>query len=730
MNRRAFMLGSASGMLAVGCALGPTGGRVWRHHRQTGEFQPNAWIRILANGTVVFTLDRVEMGQGTMTSHAQLVCEELEVDPKLIVIEHAEARRSYVNPDKQIRVQITGGSTSTKTSWEPLREAGAVAREMLRRAAAESWRVPLGECVARAGTIRHEASKRAFGYGELVKAAARQDVPRVTLKAPAEWTLIGKSHDRLDARPKVDGSGIYGIDVKLPGLLTAVVVRGPVFGAKVKTLHDKAARARKGVIAVVRIPEGVAVVADGYWEARTGAELLRITWDEGHGATLDTNALYAAYERVSKSKGTKTPRDVGDAAGAMTGTVLEAVYKLPFLAHATMEPQNATAWIRNGRCEVWAPTQSPGIAQFRVAEAIGFDLDDVAIHTTMIGGGFGRRGLVDYAVEAARIAQQVKKPVKVIWSREDDQANDFYRPMAVSRIKGAVDARGIRAWLHRIVSQSIIANEGGDFLGAMVPTKTPRAFRRMISAGPPRMMARGTLNDQTSTEGADDLPYAIPNLRVEYTPVEAGVPVGFWRSVGHSHNAFVVESFFDELAHAAKQDPFELRRSLLKKHPRHLAVLELAAAKADWGKPLPAGVGRGIALHKSFHSYCAQVIEASVEGKRVRVHRVVAAIDCGRVVNPGLVAAQLESAVIFGLSAALKQQITLREGRVQETNFHTYRALRMFESPVIETHIVPSEKDPTGVGEPGVPPVAPALCNAIFAVTGKRIRTLPVEVSL
>ena len=724
------MLGSASGVLAVGCALGPTGGRVWRHHRQTGEFQPNAWIRILANGTIVFTLDRVEMGQGTMTSHAAMVCEELEVDPKQIEIEHAEAKRVYVNPDRQIRVQITGGSTSTKSSWQPLREAGAVAREMLRRAAAETWRVPLAQCVATAGTIRHEASKRVAAYGELVKAASQQDVPSVTLKEPSQWKLIGKSIDRLDARPKVDGTGIYGIDVKLPGLLTAVVVRGPVFGARVKTLDDRAARARSGVVDVVRIPEGIAVVADGYWEARKGADALVVTWDEGHGGTLDTNALYAAFERVTKRVGVKTPRDDGDAYDAMPASAIEAIYKLPYLAHATMEPQNATAWIRDGRCEVWAPTQTAGIAQFRVAEAIGFDLDRVEIHTTMIGGGFGRRGLVDYAVEAARIAQRVNKPIKVIWSREDDQAHDFYRPMAVSRIKGAVDGHGIRAWLHRIVCQSIVANEAGDFLGAMVPKVAPRALRRVVANASPRMMARGTLNDMTSTEGADDLPYAIPNLRVEYTPVEATVPVGFWRSVGHSHNAFVVESFFDELAHAAHKDPFELRRSLLAKHPRHLAVLERAALAAEWGKPLPAGVGRGIALHKSFESYCAQVIEASVEGNRVRVHRVVAAIDCGRVVNPGLVAAQLESAVIFGLSAALKQQITLREGRVQETNFHTYRALRMFECPVIESHIVDSTKDPTGVGEPGVPPVAPALCNAIFAATGKRIRQLPIEGAL
>ena len=729
MNRRAFLVGSASGMLAIGCALGPTGGRVWRHYRRTGELQPNAWVRVLANGTIVFTLDRVEMGQGTLTSHAQLVCEELEVDPTTIEIEFAEARRMYVNPDREIRVQITGGSTSTKTSWQPLREAGAVAREMLRRAAAETWQVPIAECVAAGGVVRHAKTDRSARYGELVKAAARQDVPRVQLKPPAAWKLIGKSIDRLDARPKVDGTGVYGIDVDLPGLLTAVVVRGPVFGAEVKSFDAAAARARKGVVAVVHIPEGIAVVADGYWEARKAAELVRVEWDEGHGATLDTTAITSAFERLTTKRGTKTPRDDGDAYAAMQGTVLEAVYRLPYLAHATMEPQNATAWIADGRCEVWAPTQTPGIAQFRVAEAIGFDIDDVAIHTTMVGGGFGRRGLVDYAVEAARIAQQVKRPVKVIWSREDDQAHDFYRPLSVARIRGAVQGGKLVGWLHRIVCQSIVANEGGDFIGAMAPEATPRAIRRMLAAGPPRMMARGTLNDMTSTEGADDLPYAIPNLRVEYTPVEASVPVGFWRSVGHSHNAFVTECFFDELAHAAGHDPFELRRRLLAKHPRHRGVLELAAAKAGWGTPLPPGVGRGIAVHKSFHSYCAQVIEASVRGARVRVHRVVAAIDCGRVVNPGLVAAQLESAIVFGLSAALEQQITLREGRVQETNFHTYRSLRMFECPTIETHVVASTEDPTGVGEPGVPPVAPALCNAIFAATGKRIRTLPVRLS-
>lgn len=729
MNRRSFLLSSASGALVIGCALGPTGGRVWRHHRRTGEFQPNAWIRILADNTIIFTLDRVEMGQGTMTSHAALVCEELEVDPKTIQIRHAEASRSYDNTDQEVRIQITGGSTSTASSWRPLREAGAVAREMLRRGAAAIWAVPVAECVAADGTIQHPKSNRVATYGELVRAAAAQDVPSVRLKDPKHFRWIGKSLDRLDARPKVDGTGVYGIDVKLPGMLTAVIVRPPVRGGTVAKLDDRAARARRGVVDVVQIEEGVAVVADGYWEARTGAELLQIEWHEGHGGKIDSDALYRSFEQLTETKGRKTARDDGDAYAA-TKQGLEAIYKVPYLAHATMEPQNATAWIRDGRCEVWAPTQSAGISQWRVAEAIGFDLADVAIHTTMIGGGFGRRGLVDYAVEAARLAQRTQRPIKVIWSREDDQANDWYRPMAVSRLKGAVGGGTITGWLHRLVSQSIIASEGGDFVGAIVPNPTPRAIRRLVANGPPRMFARGTVVDGTSTEGAADLPYAIRNLRMEYTPVETGVPVGFWRSVGHSHTAFVTECFFDELAHAAGKDPYELRRSLLAKHPRHLGVLELAAQKAGWGTKLPAGVGRGIAVHASFHSFCAQVIEASVEGKRVKVHRVVVAIDCGRVINPGLVAAQAESAVIFGLSSALKQQITFRKGRVQETNFNTYRSLRMYEAPAIETYLVPSEQPPTGVGEPGVPPVAPALCNAIFAATGKRIRTLPIEAAL
>ncbi|HUJ62064.1 MAG TPA: molybdopterin cofactor-binding domain-containing protein [Kofleriaceae bacterium] len=728
MRRRAFLqLGVVGGgAFVVGCALGPTGGAVWRHLRRTGEFQPNAWIRILPDDTIIFTLDRVEMGQGTTTSHAQMVCEELEVDPRRLRIEYAEASRAYDNPDKQIKIQITGGSTSTAASWQPLREAGAVAREMLRAAAAARWGAPLAECVARDGAVHRGAHQ--LRYGQLCREAAAQRVPEVALKPPGAFRLIGRSLDRLDIRPKVDGSGIYGMDVRLPGMVTAVLIRPPVRGGRLRGFDASAARARRGVVDVVRIGDAVAVAAVGYWEARTAADLVRCDWDEGHGGTIESDQLFAAYERLTEQPGTETVRDDGHA--DRVAHTHEAIYRLPYLAHATMEPQNATAWLHDGRCEVWAPTQSPGISRFRVADAIGFDLDDVAIHTTLMGGGFGRRGLVDYAVEAARVAQRLRRPTKVVWSREDDQQNDFYRPMAVSRLRGAIAPGKIVAWHHRLVCQSIIAEEGGDFAGALVPNAAPRALRRMVADSAPRLFVRGTLADSTAIEGAADLPYDIPNLRVEYTPTQTGIPVGFWRSVGHSHNAFVTEGFLDELIHAAGLDPYRARRDLLAHHPRHRAVLDLAAEKAGWGTPLPRGVGRGIAVHMSFGSYCAQVIEASVEGARVKVHRAVVAFDCGRVVNPGLVAAQAESAVIFGLSAALKQRVTVRRGRVQETNFGSYQALRMFECPAIETHIVPSSEPPSGIGEPGVPPVAPALAAAIFAATGKRIRRLPIEPEL
>lgn len=734
VSRRTFLVGSASGALVVGCALGPTGGPVWRQFRRTGELRPSAWIRILPDSTVIFTLDRVEMGQGTTTSHAALVAEELEVDPRKLVIETAEADRRFDNPGSQLHVQLTGGSSSVRTSWQPLREAGATARELLRHGAAATWQVPVAECVAADGAIHHARTGRTARYGELIHAAALQSVSSVRLKPAKDWKWIGKSLDRLDARPKVDGTGVYGIDVALPGMLTAVIVRPPVRGATLARLDASAARARRGVVDVVTLPQGVAVVADGYWEARTGADRLDLAWHEGAAGAIDSRALVHAYEKLTETRGPKTVRDDGDAYAATAvrdgRTLVEATYHAPYLAHAPMEPQNATAWVRDGRCEVWAPNQAPGVLRFRVADAVGFDLSGVAIHTTLVGGGFGRRLFADYAIEAALLAQRIGRPVKVIWSREDDQENDWYRPMAVSRLRGAVERGAITGWLHRLVTQSVLFSEGGDFAGGILPDGAPRALRRLVAGSAPHLFLRATIPDMTSSEGARDLPYRIPHLRVELTTADPGVLAGSWRSVGHSHTAFVVESFLDELIHAAGLDPYRARRALLAGNRRWLAALDLAADKAGWGAPLPAGVGRGIAVHESFGSVCAEVVEAEVRGNRVIVHRVVAAIHCGRAINPGLVAAQVESGVIFGLSAALKQQITFQRGRVQETNFHTYRSLRMFECPVIETHIVPSTDDPTGVGEPGLPPVAPALCNAIFAATGRRIRSLPIEAAL
>ena len=734
-TRRAFLqLGAAAGGALVlgidlaGCALVPGPGRIERHFDATGEFKPSAWLRILPDDRIVFTLDRVEMGQGTMTSHATLVAEELEVDPARIEVELAGASRAFDNPDPDLRFQVTGGSTSLRTSWRPLREAGATALAMLRAAAAATWGVPAAECTADAGAIVHPAGHRAT-YGALAAAAARQPVPtRVALRDPKDFRWIGTAVPRLDARAKVDGSAVYGIDVRIPDMVYATIVRPPVRGGRLRRF-DPRVRERPGVVDAFEVDQGVAIVARSTWEARRAADGLAVEWDEGGFARVDSATIEADYARLAARRGAEV-RDDGDAYRALRGAArtVEATYLAPYLAHATMEPMNCTAHVTERGCEIWAPTQAPGIARQQAADALGLDVGDVVLHQTLLGGGFGRRLWQDYVVETVMIAHKLRRPVQVLWSREDDQANDFYRPLALSVLRGAIDARGrVVAWLHRLVSQSIVAHEGGDFVGALLPDGAPRPLRRLAAASIPRAMARGTIADTTSTEGAVDLPYAIPNLRVEYTVAETGVPVGFWRAVGHSHNAFVTEAFLDELIAAAGQDAFAARRALLADRPRERRVLELAADKAGWGSAPRAGVGRGIAVHTSFGSVCAHVVEASDDGGEVRVRRVVSAIDCGRVVNPDLVRAQIESAVVFGLSAALKQQITFAAGRVRETNFDRYPLLRMHECPPIEVHLVAGGDTPTGVGEPGVPPVAPALCGAIFAASGRRVRRLPIE---
>ena len=738
VTRRRFLKASAvgGGALALAFVVGPVVGRYRRRRdmrataEATGKFHPNAWLVIHPDNRIVFTLDRVEMGQGTMTSHPMLIAEELEVDPAVIEVELAVADRRYDHPE--FGLQITGGSSSVRTSWGVLRHAGAVAREMLRTAAADVWEVPLSECIATNGTIEHAPSGRTQTYGALTRQAAGQPIPKPELKPAEEHTVIGTAMDRVDAPMKVDGSGVFGIDVVRPGLLNAVLIRPPVQDARVASFDVGEAKNRPGVRHVVRMPGGVAVVADRYWQARAAVADVTVEW-EGGRTTLDTGTMSEELRRLTAEPG-KTVREDGDVdtvLAAASGDYLESAYDLPHLAHAPMEPQNSTAHVEGDRCEVWAPTQAPGVAREEIAAMLGLARDHVVVHTTLLGGGFGRRLVADYALEAAQLSKLIAAPVKVTWSREDDMCHSMYRPQVRHLLRAVLDTAGAPvAWQHRIAAPSLLEAIVPSWLPAMTPDGTPGAMNRGLSSVAGGVFRGDWVADPTSTEGASDTPYAIPNLRVELARHDPGVPVGFWRSVGHSHTAFAVESFIDELAVAAGRDPFEFRRELLHDAPRNLGVLEAAAAAAGWGEPLRAGRFRGIAQHFSFESYVGQVVELSVEAQRVQVHRVVCAVDCGRVINADIVRAQMESGIVFGLGAALKQRISYAGGHVEQSNFHDFEMLRINEMPTIEVVIVPSTEDPTGVGEPGVPPIAPAVANAIAAATGRRIRTLPIEPSL
>lgn len=686
-------------------------------------FQPNAFLRITSDDVVTFVLLSVEMGQGVSTSNAQLIAEELGIDPAKMVVEFAPADRRYANPIFDL--QATGGSTTTAASWEPYRMAGATAREMLLEAAARSWGVAKSECVAQDGAILHKPTNRSGRFGQFVEAAARLRVPDVTLKT-RDFSVVGKPVPRLDAAVKVDGSAVFGIDVKVPEARSAVVVRCPVPGGQVKSFDAAAAKAMSGVEDVVRISTGVAVVAKTYWHARQAAARVKVEWDEGPLASFSTAALLETHRKLAREGEGKRVRSKGDVEAALSqaARVLEAEYTAPFLAHAPLEPQNATAHVTSSKCELWVPTQSPGMLHEQVKRLLGCDGEDVIVHQTWIGGGFGRRLTQEYALEAVEVSRAVGKPVKVVWSREDDMRHSPYRPAATHRVQGALDAQGrLVAWKHKVVTQSILAAIGKDWVHATLASAPGFMKRMATSLAVPMLSAE----DETAVEGAKELAYGVPHLAVDFVRHETGIPVGFYRSVGHSHSAFATECFVDEAAHAAGQDPVAFRRELLKFEHRLRWVLELAAEKAGWGTPLPAGRFLGVAVHKSFKSYVAAVAEVSVEGTAIRVHRIVMAADCGRVVNPDIVEAQLEGAAVFGLSAALKHRISFENGRVQERNFHDYELLRMHEAPKIEAHIRHNEAAPTGIGEPGVPVIAPAVANAVFAATGKRLRDLPLS---
>jgi isoquinoline 1-oxidoreductase beta subunit len=671
-------------------------------------FLPNAFIRVAEDGSVTVIAKHLEMGQGSQTGLATIAAEELDADWKMVRVEGAPADASkYKN--LAFGVMGTGGSSSIANSYTQLRTAGATARAMLVAAAAQQWGVAPAGLTTENGVVTNPATGKRASYGSLAKAAAALPVPEnVPLKDPATFRLIGKTAPRLDARAKVTGRAQFTQDFTLPGLLTAVVAHPPRFGATVKSFDAAGARAVPGVRDVVQIPTGVAVLAEGFFAARRGRDKLEIQWDETHAFRGTSAELFAQY-RTLAGQPAAVAHKVGDTGAALRhGKVVEAVYEFPFLAHASMEPLNCVVRLSADRCEIWNGEQFQTPDQMAVAAMTGLKPEQVSLTMLFAGGSFGRRAnpKADYVLEAVSIAKAIggRAPVKMVWTREDDMRGGWYRPMYVHAVRGAVDESGIAtAWHHRIVGQSIM--KGSPFEG---------------------MIQKGI--DPTSVEGAADTPYAIPNLQVELHATDLGVPVQWWRSVGNTHTAFVMETFMDELAVTAGKDPVEFRRGLLAKAPHHLGVLNLAAEKAGWGTPVAAGRGRGIAVHQSFGSYVAEVVEASMEDGRPVVHRVVCAVDCGVAINPDIIRMQMESGIAYALSALWYGAITLKDGQVEQGNFDTYRVLRIPEMPVVEVHIVPSTEDPTGVGEPGVPPLAPAVANALFQVTGKRIRKLPIEV--
>jgi isoquinoline 1-oxidoreductase subunit beta len=668
---------------------------------------PNAFLRIAPDGTVTVLIAHSEMGQGMWTALVMLLAEELDLDWSKLRVEHAPAASAYAHT--AYGMQMTGGSTSTASEFDRYRQVGALARTLLVQAAAQRWSVPVADVKVERGTV--VAGSRRAGFGELAEAAGKLPRPtQVALEPRSLWTVIGTPRKRLDSSAKVQGRAGFGIDVQFPGLHTALVARSPYFGGRVRRFDGSRALKEAGVKAVVQVPSGVAVVAENFWAAKLGRDALDVDWDPGEGGTIDTAALMQSYRELAATPGVRA-KAAGDPASAMktAARVVEAEYDFPYLAHATMEPLNCTVRIGTDTCDVWTGTQFQTLDQKVAAEITGLKPEQVQIHTQFLGGGFGRRATPtsDFVREAVHVAKAAGVPVKTVWTREDDMRGGYYRPLFFHKVKVGLDAQGAPvAWQHTLVGQSFLVG-------------TP--FEGMVKDG----------IDPTATEGVDDSAYVldVPHHLVELHSPRLPVTTLWWRSVGHTHTGFVMETLIDELAKAAGQDPLAYRRARLARHPRHLGVLDLAAEKAGWGTPLPAGRFRGLAVHESFGSFVAQVAEVSVDRYRIRVHRVVCAIDCGTAVNPAGVVAQMEGGVVFGLSAALHSEITLKEGRVQQSNFHDYPPLRLNEAPVVEVHIVPSTERPSGVGEPGVPPIAPAVANAVFAATGKRLRRLPLRLA-
>ncbi|HSC75316.1 MAG TPA: molybdopterin cofactor-binding domain-containing protein [Pseudomonadales bacterium] len=729
LSRRKFLIGSGvvGGGLLLGFSLRDAAPIP---HTRPDSFQPNAWLQITPQGEVIFQLDKAEMGQGVMTSLSAIIGEELDYDPAKMTIEFAGAHPAFKNP--QMAVQITGGSTAVTTGWDPLREAGATARAMLVAAAAAQWQVDAAQCKTDDGFVVHPDGKQRSSYGDLATYAAQQKKPKhVELKKPEAYRWVGKSLKRFDSADKVQGKTQFGVDVQKPGMKVAVVVRCPQFGGKLISFDKNSVAGVNGIKDVFAIHSGVAIVADGYWQARKAAGQLSVEWNKGPLAGLDTAAVMQAQKNaLANAEKPFSIMDEGDVGRALAdaASVVEAEYSAPFFHHSPMEPQNCTALFVDGQLTLWAPTQTADIARAVASHFTGVQQEKIIVESTFLGGGFGRRGYVDFAGEAAAIAvQQPGVPVKLMWSREDDMQHDYYRPMSYHKMRAAVDAdSGVVGWHHDFVSTSVLSGFGVDMMHAMLPPWVPTRIARGIGQNVADFVPAYDISMGEGTK----IPYAIPNRKVGMVHYDAGIPTGFWRSVSHSFTAFAVESFTDELAYAVKKDPVDFRRKYLKDSPRHLAALNLAVEKSNWAvTPRIAGFGRGVAVHESFGSVVAIVADVLVTGGQYIVKRLVIAVDCGLVINPDQVIAQMEGGAIYGLTATIKNGVEIVDGACSQSNFHDLPVLRMNESPAIAAFIVPSSNKPSGIGEVAVPPVAPAIANALFAATGKRLRDLPLKLN-
>lgn len=671
------------------------------------DFIPNAFIRIGTDGIITVIVNHSEMGQGSYTALPMMLADELDADWNNVRFESAPVEAVYNHP--AFGMMATGGSTSTWVEWDRFRKAGATARQMLIEAAAQTWNVEASTCKTENGYVIHTSTGKKLSYGELVNKAATIKAPAdVKLKDAKDFKFIGKPVKRLDTPSKINGTAVFGLDIKMPGLLTALIARPPVFGAKMKSFNAEKAKAIPGVKEVVQIDRGIAVVATGFWAAKKGREALEIDWDEGALSTLNSTEQAKLYAELAKQPGA-VAKNEGDVDTAKSKAVkkIEVAYDLPYLSHSPMEPLNCVADVRADSCEIWVGTQFQTADLMTAAFITGLKPNQVKLHTTLLGGGFGRRGTLDshFVSEAVQVSKAIKAPVKVVWTREDDIKGGYYRPKAHHKMSVGLDATGKPLyWEHNVVCQSF-----------------------MIGTPMEAMMVQNGV-DGLAVEGITNLPYHIPSMKVAWNMAPVGIPTLWWRSVGSSHTAFAVEGMIDEMAKAAGKDPYQYRRMLLEKHPRYIKVLDEAASKAGWTKPVPAGIGRGIAIHESFGSVVAHVAEVSITpNKTLKVHKVVCAIDCGQTVNPDTIRAQMEGCVVFGLTAALYGEITFDKGRVKQSNFYDYRMLRINEMPEVEVHILDSTEKMGGVGEPGVPPIAPAVMNALFMLTGKRVRSLPLR---